>query len=138
MVNKTFYYLNFDLKKKKKYIVIPMKRLFYWFENSVFVFIKFFFFIIKNVVLSLFIFPVIKINIITFYYTSMIYFEFKIKIMEKSLEEVYKSKEKMRKFQTYKEALSVISDVSIGNATTPVLSPNNNNGWKSPGIENQK
>lgn len=41
--------------------------------------------------------------------------------MEESPEEALKSKEKMKKFQAYKEALSVLSDVSLGTATTPPI-----------------
>lgn len=57
--------------------------------------------------------------------------------MEESPEEVYKSKEKLRKFQAYNEALRVISAVPLGTATTPVLSPDKYD-WKSPGIESSK
>lgn len=57
--------------------------------------------------------------------------------MEESSEEILKSKEKMQKFQAYKEALSIINDVSIGTETTSVLPPIKND-IKSSGIENQK
>lgn len=57
--------------------------------------------------------------------------------MKESPEETLKSEERMRNLQAYREALKIISDVSIGTITPPVSSSTKND-WKSSDNENPK